>query len=272
MTSLRKPFAWTFGTAIVSLAATLSWPLLAQEPAAATATPGPLKATAMERWRTLHAGGERIGYEQATVTTRDEGGKTIVVSENRMVLEPRVPASVNRVRATVLIRTEETEDGQLLAFTYEQVLPRPLVSTRKVGRLQDGKLSVETTKGSRTVTKVVDWPAGIVGPGYADRWILQTALKAGETRTVTTFDPRTGQPDTVTIVAGQVEPVLLADGTERPLLHAVSTHSIAPGIEFHEFLDDAGNLVKTTVPAQDLVLHTVPEDAIQKAFPAAAQP
>ena len=271
MLTRRQQFVAGLGVALFGalLTATVAWPVLAQEPAAAGA---PIKAVARERWRTLSVGGQRIGYEHDTVALRQDAGQTVVISESRVHMEPALPGSLRRVRAAVLIRTEETEDGKLLAFTYEQILPKPLYSTRKVGTWRDGKLVIETTKGARSVTKEIALPAGIAGPGYADRFLLQNPLKPGETRTLTTFDPRTCQPDTITIVAGQLEPVLLADGTEKSLLHAVATHTIAPDIEFHEFLDDAGNVLKTTVPAQEMVLHTVAQDVVLKAYPKAVSP
>lgn len=246
------------------LTANLAWPLLAQEPPVATA---PIKAVASERWRTMSVGGQRIGYEHHTVSLRPGSNPPVVITEARVHMRPTLRGSSQRVRADVLIRTEETEDGRLLSFTYEEILPKPLYSTRKVGTVTDGKLVVETTKGSRSVSKEIPLPAGVAGPGYADRFLLQNPLKPGETRTLTTFDPRTLQADTVTIVAGKMEPVLLGDGTEKSLLHVVSTHSIAEGIEFHEFLDDAGNVLKTTVPSQEMVLHTVAQDVVLKAYP-----
>jgi hypothetical protein len=224
-----------------------------------------------ERWRSLFLGGTQIGYVHETLRLKSVDGRNVVVNENVVVMEYASKRRVGRVitpaaRSTVAMQTEESETGELLAFRYDNQNPAPLPSTVRTGRVENGILKIET-HGKRPSTTETPWKAEVKGPAYADRMLIDTPLKPQETRTITTFDPRTAQVDTVTFVARDKEQVLLHDGTEKLLLHVVGRHSIADGIEFHEFVDDAGESWKTTIPSQDLVVHTVPRDVALKAFP-----
>lgn len=219
----------------------------------------------------MYLGGVNVGYLHNTVSTVDKNGRKVVVNEQVSVMAVALPrnrgavVSPSDTRMKITIQTEETEAGDVLTFRY-QVQNPPLLSTRKVGRVADGRMQIETESGGKTTTATEPWPASLKGPAFADRQLLQNPLKPRETRTVTTFDPRSVQVDTIQFVAGEIENVLMQDGAKKRLLHVVATHSIAPQHVFHEFLDDTGESWMTTVPSQEMVVYNVPKATALKSF------
>src|SRR6185369_1584988 len=107
-----------------------------------------------EQWRTVYLGGVNVGYLHNTVATFDKNGRSVVVNEQVSVMAVALPrhngavVSPSETRTKITIQTEETKDGDVLAFRY-QVQNPPLLSTRKVGRVADGSMQIETESGGK---------------------------------------------------------------------------------------------------------------------------
>ncbi|MEQ9065295.1 MAG: hypothetical protein RLO18_01160 [Gimesia chilikensis] len=221
------------------------------------------RPVAREQWRAIYLRGKNVGYVHDAVETVNRDGKQVVVNTHTSVVS--VSGNPDDSRARVMIQTDETVDGKVLSYRY-QAQNTPLVNVLKQGRVTDGQVRIQTETNGQTLTKVRQIPADVKGPAYADRLMLDQPLKANESRVITTFDPRSAQVDTIRFEARQFENVLLQDGKERRLLHVVVSHSITPSLVIHEFLDEAGETWKTTIPAQDMVVYTTTRDAAIKLF------
>jgi hypothetical protein len=230
-----------------------------------------------ERWRAIYVGGAQIGYMHESVKSKEQGGQKIVINENIVVVAISLARQIgggvapSATRSKVIVQTEETESGDVRAFRYEVQNP-PWVSTRKVGRIANNKMQVETTTRGKVATSELPWDEAVKGPASADRQLQQNPLKSQETRTITTFDPKAAAVDTIRCQAGDLENVLLLNGTEKRLLHVVATHSVEPTVVFHEFMDEAGESWKTTIPSSDMVVHMVPKATALKVFAEAEEP
>jgi len=244
-------------------------PLAAQQitkgkTAAATTTP-------RERWRMILLGGSHVGYMHEHVRAADREGKRIVLNESVVVLSVALPrtqvgaVSPAETRSKIMIHTEETPNGDLLSFRYE-VRDPPQVSMLQTAAIANGRLRIETQSAAGTSAREESWDASVKGPAFADRILLSERWKPGEVRAVTTFDPRTVKADAIRMEARDWESVVLQDGTERRLLHIVSTHSVATDAVIHEYLDDAGEVWKTTLPSQNMVVLTVPKEQALRGF------
>tara|TARA_R110002111_G_scaffold168038_1_gene233792 strand:+ start:52253 stop:53038 length:786 start_codon:yes stop_codon:yes gene_type:complete len=222
-----------------------------------------------EHWRIIYVRGKNIGYVHDAVETVNRDGKLVVVNQHSSVIDVLLSRRKDDVasdtRSKITIQSEETIDGEVLAFRY-QVQNSPSATILKEGRVSDGQLRIQTKANGRVTTKSKDYPNGVKGPAYADRMLLKNPLKANETRVITTFDPRSASVDTIRFEARDYENALLQDGIEKRLLHVVVTHSIAPTQEFHEFLDEEGNSWKTTVPSQDMVVYTTSKETALNLF------
>lgn len=230
-----------------------------------------------QQWRMIYVGGANIGYVHNAVETVSRDGKQVVVNTQTSVVDatlsrrPRNQVVRSESQSRITIQTEETVDGDVLAYRY-QVQHPPLLKTDKRGRVVDGQLRIQSDTNGRVADLTRDFPIDVEGPAYADRMLLQNPLKANESRVITTFDPRSAQADTIRFEARDFENVLLQDGTEKRLLHVVVSHSTAPNQLFHEFLDEAGHSWKTTVPSQDMVVYTTSRVSAIKLFGDARNP
>ena len=268
LTVVAAAFLWNGGGLSVVLdSGTTYAEQLAQESAVEAAQ----APAARERWRAIYIGGAQIGYLHESIRPQEQGRQKVVINENIVVMAISLARQTggavapSATRSKVIIQTEETESGDILAFRYEVQNP-PRLSTRKVGRIANNKMQIETTARGEVTTSERPWEAAVKGPAYADRLLQENPLKSQETRTITTFDPRAVAVDTIRLQAGDFENVLLLNGTEKRLLHVVVTHSVAPSIVFHEFMDEAGESWKTTIPSADMVVHLVPKTTALKAF------
>ena len=254
----------------VSSAAKLSADEAVRRPATAV-TAGPLTVE-REQWRLIYVGGNPIGFMRGTLSSRAADGRKIYLNSQLVAVTVPLPQRTSgfggpsAVRTKIIMQTEETETGEILAFSHEVPFP-PTVATHRLGRIIDGVLKMETTTRGRVSSSEIPWQATIKGPAYADRMLLENPLKPQETRTVVTFDPKTAKVDTIRFEASDLENTLLLSGSEKKLLHVISTHSVAPGVLFHEFLDDKGESWKTTIPSSDMIIHTVSKATVLKTFP-----
>lgn len=243
----------------------------AQQPTKPVVKTDASPAVARERWRAIFLEGINIGYERDAVRLASRNGRDVVVNESIVVMSVALPRERGAIvapadtRTKIIMRTEETEAGDLLAFHYEVQGPVP-VAVVKHGGIVNDRIRVETNSRGILTTSDDAWPLAVKGPAFVDRELLRQPLKPNEVRTYLTFDPRTATVDSVRLAAGEVESTPMPDGTERRLLHVVSTHSIAPGIVFHEFMDEAGESWKTTIPSQGMVVFTTSKAAAMSPF------
>ena len=134
--------------------------------------------------------------------TIERDGKQVVVNTHTAVIGFALPRERGAVvapsdtRSKITIQSEETVDGDVLGFRY-QVQNPPIAATRKVGRISDGRMQIETETRGKITTTTEDFPADVKGPAFADRMLLNDPLEPNETRTITTFDPRSAKVDTI---------------------------------------------------------------------------
>ena len=268
LTVVAAAFLWDGGGLSVG---SDSGSLYADELAQGAAVEAAKTPASRERWGAIYVGGAQIGYMHESIQSKEQGGQKVVINENIVVMAISLARQTggavapSATRSKVIVQTEEAESGDILAFRYEVQNP-PRLSTRKVGRIANNKMQIETTTRGKVTTSELPWEAAVKGPAHADRLLQQEPLKSQETRTITTFDPRAAAVDTIRFQAGDFENVLLLNGTEKRLLHVVATHSVAPTVVFHEFMDEAGESWKTTIPSRDMVVHMVPKATALKAF------
>ncbi len=230
-----------------------------------------------DQWRTIYVGGVQAGYMQDAFNSRFDNGRKVIVNENVVVMTgglPTAPGATTTLESTgarIITSTTETETGDILGFRYEVQNP-PAAPTLKAGQVANGTMRIETLINAVPSVSEVPWQNTVKGPAYADQTLRQNPLKPGETRVITTIDPRSAAVDTVQLQAGALENVPLLGGVEKQLLHVVSTHSIAPGIAFHEYMDTAGESWKTVVPASNMVIYTVSKATALGAVPGALKP
>lgn len=195
-----------------------------------------------ESWQVIYIDKQRVGYGRVRVRNVKEGRTTVVKSDVEEHLTIR--RFGQELKITSITHTEETEDGQLLNFTYEMRNP-PLETSKSVGRMKGRFLSIDTTIGGRTSTRQIEWDPAVKSPLYEDRQLREPPLKPGDKRSFKVFMPQASRVVEIKVAADDHRTVKLHDGTQQKLLSVRITRSLLPGISTKAFLNKEGQLLRS---------------------------
>ncbi len=237
---------------------------LASGPARGAVPDEPAAATVPdfeETWQSVYIGGSRVGFGRTTTEKKERGGRPVIATDAEMSLS--IVRFGQSAKTKMRTRTLETLAGDLLEFDFELLNP-PAASTRKTGRVDQGRLLIETETAGKTTPSEMPWDGSLKAPGYQDRMLKQNPLKPGEARTIRTFDPQFGKTDVKLEARGDEETTLL-DGTKKKLRKVTITLSSMPGIALDEYLDAKGEaLISKSILG--MVIHKVSKEEALKAL------
>jgi Transglutaminase-like superfamily len=216
-----------------------------------------------ESWQVIHIGKSRVGFGRSSIETQERDGRELVVSDTEMSMA--ITRFGQEVKTKTQIRTEETPAGDLLAFQFE-LLNAPAAPTRKTGRVENGRLIIDTEVAGKTTRSEMAWDGLLKAPGYQDRLLRDDPLKPGETRTIKSFDPQFGKTNIVTLEARGQEEVLLLDGQMQMLLKVTVASSVAPGFVLEEYLDAKGEALVTRMSLLGMSIYKVSREEALKAI------
>ncbi|NQV26855.1 MAG: transglutaminase domain-containing protein [Rhodopirellula sp.] len=210
-----------------------------------------------ESWQVIHLAGKRIGYGRVVIRKVSRERDTIFITDAEEHVSIRRFGQQLRIQSKT--HTEETEDGQLLSFSFEMKNP-PAQSTSSSGRVEGRNLVIETTVGGQVQTKKLEWDSTIKSPAWQERSLSDSPLKPGESRSFKTFMPEFTKVVTVKMSAQDYRVVKLHDGTEKSLLKVNVTQSILPGIGMRVYLDSNGEALRTEADLLGMVTYSVPRE------------
>ena len=216
-----------------------------------------------ESWQVVYIGKARVGYGRSSVGRRTIDGKERVVTDTEMTLA--ITRFGQTVKTRTSIQTEETDDGDLLEFHYELLNP-PAAPTRSIGRVNGANLTLTSEINGKPGSRELPWDDAIKSPTYHDRQLRENPIKAGEKRTLKTFDPQFAKVNTISLQAGELTNVALLGGNTKKLLDVKVTQSIAPQIVTHDFLDEKGDSLKSTVSLLGMATYKVSKTEALKAL------
>jgi hypothetical protein len=197
-----------------------------------------------ESWQAIYVGKTRVGYGRSSV------GHKAVDGEDRVVTDSETTMAISRfkqpVKLKMVTQTEETAAGDLLEFRFELLNP-PAAPMSNWGRVKNATLLLTTETNGKTTTKEMPWDESIKSPTYHERQLREDPMKAGQTRTLKMFDPQFAKVSTMTLQAGEMKNVALLGGKTKKLLEVNVTQSLAPQIVTQDYLDEAGDALKTTM-------------------------
>lgn len=210
-----------------------------------------------ESWSVIYMSGKRVGYGRSTVRTEERRGRKIyLAAHEEHVTMRRFGQEIRMISRT---RTEETEDGKLLRYTFEMENP-PAQSTRSTGTIDGNVLRIETTIAGRTSTRTLKWNDSIRSPMYQDRLLREKPLKPGDTRSIRVFMPEVANIADIRLQADDYREVKLHDGSLKKLLKVRMSQSILPGIEMRAYLNEQGESERVEAGLLDMVTWTVPKE------------
>lgn len=216
-----------------------------------------------ESWQAIFLGGQRVGYARALVDPREIDGKTVVHTSAETQMTIRRFGQV--LKMNTALSSEETLDGDLLQFRFSMANP-PATSSETVGQVTGKELELQTTVNRKTKTSTTPWKAGVKSPTFQDRLLRISPLKPGETKSFEAFFPEMSKPGTLTVSAGDLEPVELLDGKKATLQKFKVDNSLLPGIVTYAWVDKNGQTVKssTSMIGLEMATYTVTKEEALK--------
>jgi transglutaminase-like putative cysteine protease len=202
-------------------------------------------AHALDSWDAIYLAGSKIGWVHTFVeNVKDRGREFLRV---RIDIEQRLKRS-NDVSITKLAYgTIETPEGQVLRLDT-----RTLTGDRDIrvhGDVIHGKMTLIMEGAGERQEVEIPWGLEVRGPYAPEQSMARKPMRQDETRRLKMFVPELNKICEVELHSGRVEPVMLGDGKERPLLRVAQRTFVAgkPRPEFDGTLwvDPDGQVLKT---------------------------
>jgi hypothetical protein len=219
-----------------------------------------------ETWDVFYMQGVRAGYTHTVRQTREEGSRTLVVSDVETHLEVARAGQVLDTR--LMLRSVETTDGKLVRFETEaQFGPTPVVVR---GQVVGNSLEIEQRQGEKSVKQQIPWSPDVLGFSGTEDSLERQPLQPGEHRNLRVLLPIVNQVADDDLAAQDYEETTLLDGTAK-LLRIDSTQRMADGTEMKTTLwtDTRGHTLKTRSVVGDQISYRCTKE---QALAAAGQP
>lgn len=188
----------------------------------------------IESWQVIHIDNQRAGYQYGRERVETRGNRKVVVSESQLFFS--LTRFGQKLRVSTALRTEETESGDLLRFSFEMKNP-PSQNTTTVGVINGAELELTSTVAGRTDKRRVPWEADAKSPAYPDRRLREKPLKAGESQTFKVYVPEFNKFSQQHFAADEKRPIKLLDGKEASLLRVQVSFSAIPENKSKQFVD-----------------------------------
>jgi len=203
------------------------------------------RASAQESWDAIYIGGGKTGWVHTFVNKVQERGRDYL--NVRVDIEHRVKRGNDFSVTSLMYGTIETLDGQVLRLdTLTMAGDQKLRAHGDVIR-GEMKLVLEGT-GERQELRI-PWGRDVRGPYAPEQSMAKKPMTEHETRTLKMFMPELNKICEITLESRAVEPVVLGDGTKKPLLRVEQKTKVdgKPRPEFDATLwaDSGGQLLKT---------------------------
>jgi transglutaminase-like putative cysteine protease len=220
---------------------------------------------AQESWDAIYLTGSKIGWVHTFVEkVRDRGRDFLRV---RIDMEQRLKRGDDVAVTKLMYGTIETLDGQVLKLDT-----RTLTGDNDIrvhGDVVRGKMTLimdGAPSGGGRQEEVITWGPEVRGPYAPEQSMARKLMKENEKRQLKMFMPGLNKICEVQLQSGQIQPVILGDGKERPLLRVEQKTFLAgkavPENDATLWVDAEGQVLKTE---QDIfggvVMYRTTEDA-----------
>ncbi len=208
------------------------------------------RARAQESWDAVYLGGAKVGHMHTFVekVADPQSGKDY--RRVRLDVEMRIKRKDDESFVKLMYGTIETLDGQVLRLDTrtqsgetQDIRVRGDVNVAK----QQMRLIVEGT--GRSQDRVIPWTPDVRGPYGAEQSMARQPLKEHEKRELKIYIPEANKVCDVVLDAKTIEPVILGDGSKRPLLRVDQITRIdgkhRPEFDATVYVDSEGQILKS---------------------------
>ena len=203
-------------------------------------------ARAQESWDAVYLGGAKIGYVHTWVEKVHDKGREY--NRVRIDIELRLKRGEDESVNKLMYGTIETLDGDVLRLdTRTQAGETQDIRVHGDVISQRMKLTIDGTGHSES--RVLAWSPDVRGPYGSEQSMAKQPMKEHEKRSLRMFIPDLNKIGDVTLEARSIEPVLMGDGTKRPLLRVDQTMAVdgkkRPEYDARLYVDPEGQILKT---------------------------
>ena len=209
-----------------------------------------------DRWYIVEMMGGRAGWMHSTQTTTppapeadaDNADAGAAAAPGAISSQSAVRFSLKRGDLKLEITMEtafvETAAGEPISMRSVQKLGTSAVTQEYT--FKDDGVEVTTTQGGQSKTAFLPRPEGVwLTPAAAERYVRQRFLSGAKEITVRTIDPSAGLAPIVATRTAFEPATIQATGRAIQATKMSTTTSVMPGVRSTEWVDAAGELVKS---------------------------
>ncbi|HEX3448182.1 MAG TPA: transglutaminase-like domain-containing protein [Isosphaeraceae bacterium] len=201
-------------------------------------------ANKQESWDAIYLGGSKIGYVHTYVEKVHYKGKEY--QRVRIHIEQRLKRDKDISVVNLEYGTIETLDGEVLRLDT-RILAGDAKDIRAHGDVIGGKMNLILESGERQEL-VIPWSREVRGPYAPEQSMARKPMNEHERRDLKMFIAELNKVCDITLTSGGIEPVVLGDGSSRPLLRVELTTRVdgKPRPEFDStmWVDSSGQALK----------------------------
>jgi len=180
-------------------------------------------ARAQDSWDAIYLAGSKIGWVHTFVEKVSERGRDYL--RVRVEIDQRFKRGDDIAITRLHYGTIETTDGQVLKLDTLTEMGEQKLRAR--GDVVRGKMRLILDGTGQSQELTIPWSASVRGPYAPEQSMAREPMKSHEQRSLRMFMPTPlNKICDVTLQAGEIEPVIMGDGTKRPLLRVDQTTSI----------------------------------------------
>jgi hypothetical protein len=200
---------------------------------------------AQESWDAIYLAGAKTGFIHTWVEKVANQGRDYL--RVRIDIEQTIKRRDDLAVIRLMYGTIETPEGEVLRLdTRTQAGGQDL---RAHGDVMNGEMRLMLESAGERQSKVIPWGPDVRGPYAPEQSMARKPMKEDEERTLKMFIPELNKVCQVHLQARKVEPVLLGDGKERPLLRVDQTTMVddkpAPEYDARVWADPDGQVLKS---------------------------
>jgi transglutaminase-like putative cysteine protease len=227
-------------------------------------------ARAQDSWDAVYLGGAKIGYIHTWVEKVNDKGRDY--NRVRIDIEQRLKRRDDETVIKLMYGTIETLEGEVLRLDT-RTQAGATQDIRVHGDVINHQMRLAMDGTGRSESRVIRWDPDVRGPYGAEQSMARNPMKEHEKRSLKMYIPELNKVCDVMLEARTIEPVLLGDGTKRPLLRVDQTTTVdgkrRPEYDARLYVDPEGQVFKSEqdVLGGMVVYRTTKEAALTPAGP-----
>ncbi len=228
-----------------------------QPQASADSQPQASASEPLDTWHVFYVQGKRFGFTHQIEQLRTVDGQQLVEIEQDTHLGVRRYGQ--KAEPTIRASSVETPDDRLISFRVEATLGQ--TPSTVMGRVEDGKLLIESETAGQKRTREIDWPDDARGLLAVEHSLERKPMQPGEKRDIRHFEPTTQTLIADHLEAKDYEQTELLSGKQE-LLRIESTSQL-PGqrvpLRTTLWTTRDGEELKFSPPGVEMVVYRVSE-------------